>query len=334
MEQNDYVIFRDDKGRHHLVQVTSKDNRDEVTGILERDRAYDPKSVSFERSAVVASLGPDPVFGTAYGCKVEPYQNTRHHRFWGDVHFFRKLEPIERKAIKIALDEVAETLTKLKLTDFAPLDVEIKPASGRYAGSYKYTGKDDVRDLMKLHPKSFVDPMSDESMVRPKAWTIYLLMHEAAHGIWYRMVPNSIKARWIKAYHSTVVLKSTSADVVQKLGRQFTKAQQHFTDFRSELPEEHCELFDACLTWIKNYHSLSQHNLNVLVEAQDFELLGTLWPTEELLDTDHEIPLGEYASKNVEETFAEAFALYYAAKIKIPKQFETLLLKTVQKIRR
>jgi hypothetical protein len=335
--RDDYVIIQyKDEGREikQLLKVQSKDtSKDELSGMLEHDRAYNPRTIDFQAKTIIANLGPKPVPGTAYGLRVEPWRKTRVHDFWGDVHVFRSMPKEESKALKLALDSQAEFFTRKGLGFFAPLNVEIRPPRGKYAGTYQYTGKEDVKDTLTLSPKSFGEPTKQQEVVKARKWIEYLICHEGAHGVWYRGCSNKIKARWIKAYHSTHILSSTSVSEVIKLGKSFVKAGVAIPDFRSDLDEDQQNLFDACVSWIKDYHSLNSKHLRVLIDTHDFDAIKKLWPQENILDSDFEIPLGEYASTNPEEFFAEAFSLYFATGMKIPRNIEKLLLKTTQAIK-
>lgn len=339
LRQGDYLIIqtKDDNGKlnNNLLKLTSKNVGKNMHGVLEKNRAYEPKTVDFDDKQIIANLGPKPAYGQAYGCKVEPWLRTLPHDFWGDIHIFRNLTKAEKKALKSALDDQAQFFLKHHLGYIAPLNMEIRPKTGTYAGRYQYTGKEDKPDTMILSPISFTDePNSKQEVVKPKHWVNYVICHEGAHGVWFRGCNSSIKARWIDAYHATMILKETDPSHVIKLGKKFVKSRTDMDDFCSGLDEEQTSLFDACVSWINDYHSLNRKHLKILIDSGNHDSIGKLWPQEKILDSDAEIPLGEYASKNPEEFFAEAFSLRYANNMKLPKNIQKLLDKTLEKVGR
>lgn len=332
MKTDDYVIIQVEN-KNHLLKITSKHAKgDDIQGMLEKDRHLKPKTTTFSDSQVIAVLGPKPASGTAYGQKIEPWKRTKVHDFWGNIHFFRDMEKDETKALKLSLDHVANVLTKQKTGFFVPLELEIRPAKGRWTGMYRYNGGGEELDQLQLMPKSFVDPGKIE-VVKQKYYTDYLLLHESAHGIWFKGMNAKLKARWIEAYHATLLLAEAEAKDVHKLGKEFVKARVDIKSFKDELEEPQQKLFDSCVSWIKDYHNLSRDHLNILCDADEYSAIGKLWPNEKIMDNDFEIPLGDYAATKPEEFFAEAYSFHFAGKIQIPKNILALLQKTIDKVK-
>lgn len=326
MKKEDLVVVDDGKSTA-LVRVTTVGK--DCSGVMEKTRHDNPRSIDFAPDQVLVNLGPQPKFGTVYGCKVEWLHETRQTDEWGPIHFFRDTTGKERKAVRQVLDGQLALRKKLGLPvpDYMA-SVHVREKSGKWAGTYAYRPRNKEGDIITLRPSSFTEPTEQQSVVKPSRWLDYVVAHEDAHGWWYRYCTAKVKARWIKAYHSLCVLSASEPDEVKSLGRDFLKTTATVRDYRTDLPEEHQALFDGCISWIVDYHSLSRDNIDTLLDV-DRSSVKALWPTDKLFDTDTQIPLGEYASTSVEELFAEAFALRYATGMKLPKQFENLMAKTI-----
>jgi len=328
MRVDDLVVVKDDKSKH-LVRVLKLKP---LSGVLESSRADEPKYVDFDEKQVLVNLGAKPMFGSVYGCKVEWMRSRHPHEAWGQITVMRDLSKVERKVIREALDNQLALRKRLRLP--APTyikAVELRENSGKWAGKYAFRPRDS--DVMQLMPKSFAEVSESQGVVKPNKWLPYLIAHEDAHGLWYRYCTPKMHARWINLYHSTVMLSRAEPDAVRNLGKAFFKSRASKQEFASDLTEEDGALFDSCIGWITNYHSLSQRNLDVLF-ADNPSNIKQLWPREAIFETDHEIPLGEYASVSPEECFAEAFALKYAGGMKLPKAFDNLMEKTIEALPR
>jgi hypothetical protein len=80
--------------------------------------------------------------------------------------------------------------------------------------------------------------------------------------------------------------------------------------------------------WFKQIHHLGMKDLATIWAAGDLDQLGALWPTV-AIDSSKLNPLvSEYATKNVEELWAESFA-FYCQKKALPDQIMTLMDKSL-----
>ena len=70
-------------------------------------------------------------------------------------------------------------------------------------------------------------------------------------------------------------------------------------------------------------------NKEVLMAAEEFDVLKPLWPREALHSTEFNPLITEYATKNVQETLAESVALYLVG-TKLPKNVIRLVEDTLQ----
>jgi hypothetical protein len=272
---------------------------------------------------VIAILGDNPkIGGTVYWCKFEPHLKTMVHDGFGDIHwFFKPLKPF-RDQLNQVLDKVFSIMEENKLSSVFPLNVEMRVPSGKYTGTYRYTGRDKTEypDTMTLKPKEG-DQLN------------YVVLHELGHAVWYRLLTHrhKIRARWIKLYHRAITVTEVGAKDVNRI-LQGIKSQDDgglVSDYRGQLSEEDQLIFDACVSYVYDYHSIDLIGLDTLLAGD--EDIDNLWPDTVKL-SDMEVQLTEYAQKSVEEYFAEAFSLHFSGK-KLPSVTSQLLEKTLQALR-
>jgi len=290
---------REDKSLHCLVEKTRLKD--------------DPEYITVQKEDVVVNLGLNPPMGTVYGNSVEPYYGSKESD-WGSIHFFRDFDKKEKTLMKKALSTCYSDLEKRALTAFLPINIEIRHPKGNYAGMYRYTSKENVRDLMVLRPAGF-----DDTYLRE------IIYHESAHGIWYVMVPKKLKARWIKSYQDYVVLSKATVKQMRDIGKELEQAGS-IKDFRTGLSEEEDTLLSACLGFVYDTYFLTKDNLDVLLSCS--QSIKEYWPRQPMDLPDIETPIGEYAGKNVEEFFAEAFRIHLIGK-GLPSHLEKLIKTTL-----
>lgn len=321
--KNQYVVYRTgpDGRRFSWGLVTSETDKD-CQGINEKGLPYsedDDSRFDIRKRDVVAVLGRNPAFGAAYGCSIEPFVRTVESSAWGSLHFFCKMEDSDRDALKSGLARVHKKLSHHGLQGFLPIDIEIRNAKGKYAGSYRHTTSPDARDRMVLHPKLWEN-------------TPYLVGHESGHGVWYRLLTNKQQARWITLYHSYLTVTDCDSSVVKTLRDDFCgQSGEHVRDFRGQLDEDTAPVFDLCIDHITTYHGLSVQNIDKLVDAENASALRTMWPTSKVLRTDYEYPVSEYAMTKPEEFFAESFAFWLLG-TKLPKRISSLMSEHMQRV--
>lgn len=314
-----YVIGNDGK-KNWLLQVSSVNDK-MVYGHLDVGRAYEPKQGEFLLSQIVAVLGTKPSPGSAYGVVIEPYLRTLAHEFWGNVHLHSWLKKEERTSLKKALTDVGKKLTRNKLDGFLDagnLEVEVRPPKGKYTGMYYYRIKNgDNMDRMVLRPKMGV-PMD------------YVVAHESGHGVWYRLMTPQQQARWVKMYHSYTKMKAFEPHHIRKLRDDYIKDSVGIRDFRGQLEEAQVLLFDNLIGSLCGNTRLTTRHLDLLAETGELETIKDVWPLH-VEDSDFEIALTEYGTKNPEEFFAESFA-YWLLGMKLPKRIAAAMEKTVKAI--
>lgn len=309
--KGEFVVYSGGK-RCQLVKVTGIDSGT-VSGILEKGRPYKKEDVSFPAESIVANLGSKPHLGSAFSCLVEPFWKTVENEDWGPIHFFRRIKKSEYKILVQGLNEAFRWLDLQGLTSVLPIVIEVRPAKGKYAGTWKQTGKEDEPNIMTLKPKEFEDLYST-------------ILHEMGHAVWGSILPDRYKAQWINMYRKLVMLQEVSAKKVNLIRDNFVKSALPIKEFRSTLDGEDQEIFDEGISYITSTHSINAEHINILID-QDEEV-GEMWPkSSELVDMEETIT--EYALTSVEELFSEALMLH-ANGTKLPRAMLSLMTKSLR----
>jgi hypothetical protein len=316
IKKGDYVIGTDNKKNFLMLVNHIADGT--ISGVLDTDRAYAPKNAEFEAKNIVCVLGDKPAAGSSYGCLIEPYRTTLVHPTWGNVHVHMGLKSEQKVSIKAALDKTAKRLKDAGLLPFLNLgavELELRPPKGKYNGMY--------------HFKQKVDKAQDRLILRPQEGygLDYVILHEAGHGVWFRLLSPQIHARWIKLYNNYTKLKEFEPHHFRKLRDSYIEASVSIGEFKGQLEEDQAILFDNLIGTLCSSTRLTRQNLNTLADTQGLDAIKKDWPTY-VNDTDFEIAVTEYGTKNVEELFAESFAFYMTGQ-KLPKRINTVLEKTL-----
>jgi len=315
VEKDHYVIlWVQDKKK--LGQVVKKDT-DYLQVVLEEGRP-DPETrqeLTIEPADVILNLGPEPVHGSVHGCKVEPWHQTVDSDFWGQIHFFRKLCKEDKAELKKGMHAAQKALKKHRLSAFLPLDVEVRPAQGKYSGRYKYRQKG--TDTLTLNPKDF-HPAS----------VPHLVTHESAHGVWFRMVPQHLKAKWVQLYHAYTELTASTPQEIATLREELERSNMTVGQFKKA--SGMTDMLKECLDYVKRKHGLTVQHVDILLDSD--ESVAKYWPkTIQLFDID--IPVTDYSKESPEEFFAESLAMYLLG-TKLPSRIEKAIRQTLQKVDR
>lgn len=308
--EGDFLIIKNGR-KNALVKIVSVPNEGELVVRREESKVEGRRiTETVSTESIILNLGPTPIPGTVYGCKIEPYYSASTIDGWGDIHYYRELERDEKKTIKRAAAKAWKSLKKLRLTAFAPLTIEVRLAKGSEIGYYKMH-KAQETDVLCLKPKEF----HHDELVR-------LFYHEAGHGILDRMMPVEFRARWIKAYTHYTTLSKLDPDEIRGI-----RALVEGTGSLTGVDGVDSEKLDLCVDSIHSNYGLKKRDIEELLE-QGYTL-EDYWPTHPLDLADNEVPLTDYANKNWNEFFCEALAMHLTG-IQLPKRIRNLLLKTIE----
>lgn len=310
IEKGDYVIVHNPKKLLLQVQETNDDN---FTGFL---TVINPTSDEYAIKDILCNLGKNPPYkGNALSISLERYYRTSDSDF-GEINWYFKPSKEERTLLTNALNLMYKKLDKINATSFLPLEdgVSVKLPRGKYTGMYTVRG---ARHGMILMPKEADYSNSNLD---------YVIAHESGHGVWATSLSEKTQGMWTKLYHESVTVKklpNTDKQVKLILSwiKDANKSGTYLSDLISQMSEEQEEIFYALTEHVYTHHKLNLEDLDVLSSTHD--LTATLFPTE-IYVSEIDAVITEYATKNVHEFFAEAFAFHISGK-KLPNSVLPLM---------
>lgn len=327
IEAKDFVIVQEPQKRAALLQVTSVDTKT-FSGILEQDRRKAYREIELSRKHVVVNLGPKPVPGNVYNIDVSNiYQKTISHEWWGSLHFYTRLEPAIMKTLRGSLDKTADRLTKLGFSAFADLfEVEIRAKKGKYAGMYQH------------RPGQSLLWFAPEWAQGSPAVMDEVLYHEFGHAVRFNGLSEATKIRqkWLRLYQQsirpvTIPEKAFRSMLSHLKGQRDSDDEISFGEalkaFAAQSPKAE-KTVDVLKTWLRQVPHLSTKELSLAWVAEDYDYLESVWPKASVDSSELSPVISEYATKNVEETFAECFA-QYCLKKKLPEAYHSLMEKSL-----
>lgn len=328
MKEQDYLIAQVHGGKPFLAQVKEIDEKTLVV-IPDHLRYAEERTIEITKRDILVRLGPTPKPGKVYGVDVSNvYRKSISHEFWGLIHFFVKPEKEVMTRLKLALDFTGEKLDKMGFREYTTkFQTEIRAKKGKYAGMYLH--RPDDKSLVWFAPE-----MGDDQKVMN-----YIVFHEFGHVLRMNGLRSvKTRARWQRLFQQSVapvvVSKKYLAGLLAHIkdsGESESSLGSIIKEFQKD-EEETAAYLKALSRWFRQVHHISPRELQVLWEAHDLETLESLWPTSSI-DTSKLSPLiTEYATKNVEETFAESFAFYMMG-MKLPAHVEKLLEKSLSLIK-
>lgn len=336
MKKDSYVLVTSKESKNpFLIKTTSVDEKN-VNGVLEKNRHLGLKTISVSHKEVVADLGLKPHPGKLYGVDTANlFRKTFDHDFWGQIHFYIAMDKDGVAKLRKALDNTASKLNKLGLSEYTEnLYTEIRAKQGKWAGKYFHSGKEKIANKIQYAPEWA------QGSIPTLEYCIY---HEFGHVLRYNgLTSKTVRAQWQTLYQTTVMpivipykevksileylrteIESTELDLPQVLKNYVEENEDN---------EAAAIKIKAILRWLKQIHRTSIKELSVLWDTRKMKTLESLWPTGSV-DTNKLSPLvTEYATVNVEELFAESFALYCTGK-KLPIKVQELLEKSLSIIK-
>lgn len=320
LNSGDYFIARH-KGKPTLLVKLDGGYRGTIERTLKTD---EPETVTYDPEQVMCSLGSDPIPSTYCSVKVRPYVRTIQSAKYGPIHICTKLDNKDKKKLSNAMQFVYDWFLENATLAFLPLhEIVLYPPQGKYAGCYKMkTRGSDTFDSIELHPKTF----DDEQFNR------YLVAHEFAHGFFFRCVPKSIRARWMKLYQKRLKLSKVKHTAMEQLWESVARYEGGITAFLKEsADDESALLIKEVIGYFRRKHKMSASDLNMMMDHNP-DLVKELWPSTAVL-TEERPDMGEYAMKSYEEMFAEAMA-YHITGRKVPKDILQGIEYTLSKCKR
>lgn len=328
-EPGDYVLHQErdaetNKVLSCLLKVSSV-NEDFLKGIVEKEPHISPVHVEVPLSSIRLNFGAKPPEGTAFGFDLSRrYLGKKSHEAFGDIHFFTKPSKEQGEQLWEAMDKVSTRLGRYGLAGLLDLPVafELHHPGSKYPGWFKRSKDPEVRP----HQIGYRF-LSSESNLR------YVLLHELGHLLDMHVLRKHKEhwAKWIRLYMTSVEPLILSIADSKQLRKDLFQAAAEEKDLRkwlASLDVEERRKANLILAWIRKVHSITTDELDCLLGSEEEERIHELWPVE-VISVKGTVPLvTEYATKNVSELFAEAFALHLVGK-ELPKSVGKLLEKSL-----
>ena len=317
IQQGDFIVLKIGN-RPQLACCTHAEEK-EFKGRLERTRDQDDKdsAVEFRASDVVANLGKRPRYGTVHGIKVEPLVTRlpSQSKMWQDIRVYQFLD---KQQLKVLADEIASATAELRKFGLGILrcELEIRQKSGTMAGYYKYRPKAET-DILCCKPEENLEGF------------LYIMGHEAGHGMWNRMLTPRIRLKWIHLYHEYITTQEVADAEMQAVLAEIVAASS-IRDYLKEADDDSLLIVKDALRHIQRVHGLGRHHLELALNNNDD--ITPYWPTALELSSKEEA-ITKYGSKNPEEFMAEAFGFHVCGR-KIPRKIEGLLDQTLSKLKK
>lgn len=330
MKPNDYLIAQM-KGTKPFLAQFKEESDDGYIVIPDNLRYREETEVTVHRRDILVRLGQEPKPGKVYGVDVANiYRKSIAHAAWGPIHFFVKPDKVHMKMLRLGLDLTAKKIEKMELDPFMQtFQTEIRAKKGKYAGMYHHEkeGKSRV----------WYAPECAETQEQMNG----IIFHEYGHALRFNGLTRvKARARWQRLFQQSIAPVIVSKKYLEglldhMLAEADTGSDSSLSSVLSTYVEEDeagAASVKALQRWMRQVHHISPKELGVLWSAGDKETLQSLWPKSSI-DTSKLAPiLTDYATKNVEELFAEAF-MFYALGKKLPGSVLKLLEKSLSDIK-
>ena len=316
---NWYVI--DNGGKKMLVKQHSSDTSAELVC-----KTQDNELLSIKRTQILATLPSKPAYGRVFGVLIEPLLKVVEHPYFGEVRLYRNNKGDLIK-LKKAMDNVASRLSRVKINLGKEMDLsaEFRNNAGKKAGMFSYRGGKEGSSgtLLVSLPEGSSQGAFD-----------YVVAHESGHGVWFGMLSQEQKARWVALFARQAKLQNLDPVVIQEARKHFMsnlKSHQFETvaDYRSMVDDkdDYYEAFDLALGNVLSTYRLKEQHLNSVLHTLGGSMFQACWP-KSCQTSEFEIPVTEYGTKNPDELFAEAFTFWLFGN-KLNERVDTLMTKTI-----
>lgn len=315
VDKDDFIVVRIGKKNKLCFAHNPKRNTAYIEDTMNLD---EPVTVEYDANTLIANLGADPVPGKAYGVDIQPHYGDFQSEL-GRVHLYRKLDDDEKKAVTVSIKKIVKKVEDQGLGKVFPIKrVEILNAKGKWAGEYKISNKTgEVEDVIRLFPKILSDQIYNQ----------YIWAHELGHAIWFRYVPEKIRAEWLELYNESTKVSKAKKSEMEDLCTALVSSQQSVREFQRDIEDEELLMFKEALSYLKKIHKMSPEDVNILLN-QNNKVLAQIWPTTASVSNNESL-VSEYATTSVHELFAEAYAFYTTGKV-LPKTVQKLLDKSLK----
>lgn len=342
VETGDYVVCTyqgkaDDSPKPYLIKTASV-AEGEVSGRQEtKDVHRNPTTLTFKARDVVANLGRKPLDGKVFGFDLASrYRGSVDlHEAFPTIHVYAGgVSKSSREALLKSMDYTATRLQSLGLTFLLEGDATewlVHPKRGKYAGYYRHSSNPENHPHM-ISVSLGADFYEEDS----KAPFAYVLAHELGHALHFQHFTRDAfpkkNASWLNLYLSSVPFQAvTKEDRIRLFKSLVQYGSLREWEVKTSI-EEDSAMMKVVLRDMHLASRMRPRDVDVMLSAEDHENLRGLWPTLPSGKTVPEPILTDYATKNVQELFAESFAFYLLGK-KLPHSVSKLLESTLQLVK-
>lgn len=318
-KKGDFLIVEATK--RCLIKVKDVDGKT-ITGLSQHmkrtaDGKYEKRpTLTVKARDVIVNLGQAPLPGKVYGVNIEPLYKKVDTNTCGQILFFVDMDDAHTKKTKNALIRVFKKMKKKRLGG-VPCEIEIRRPEGKYSGWYHFLPKAE-NDVLCIKPN--FDMMTPADME-------YVIAHEYAHGVWFRMLRQENIAAWIELYDQHMALASASEEDLKEILEE-AMGEGGIRQYMKSCDDDTLPIVKACLRQIRSLHGVDRKHLDLLVRSG--RSIEEYWPTY-VEFSDKNVIVSEYAQKSPEEFFAEAFAFWFTGK-SIPKEVRRLLERSLSQL--
>ena len=321
MEREDILVVRQEKQTFALKVLSAGSI---IKGTLVKNSHYPNQSqaaVEVLPQHVLVNLGKNPRPGSVYGVDVTHVIGKKYHDDFGQIFFMYKPKKEVGEALMKSFSIAASKLKKAGL-GFAVGDGiwEVRSADegGKYAGKYVPSRNEKMPPVFAIRPEKCA--ISDFP---------YVVYHEMAHHIHKRYVTSTkLQAKWIQLFNTSIKLQSIPKAESLAIMEMALGSEGPLQDVLSDMSDDQQLAFRHIMKLIRQDHSVSLKELNLLKEAEQLDEIRDLWPQRTIHKKELAPVVSEYATKAVDELIAESIAFYLSGK-KLPVNISTLVEKTL-----
>ncbi len=326
-----YVIGQviSDKGRGYFLAKVEKEAKEGYLVRFEEDCHFKHRRGIVSADSLVLNLGKNPSPGVVYGFDLSSlYRKTITTKLDYEIHLFENVSEETEAKISRALDRAVKKLKEFGLGALAEQSIifQIFPKKGKWSGWFthpKHAGKENEEPskiTLALNPQKELNDYSD-----------YVYLHEFGHAFhhYFLKASKKLESKWLNLYRASIAPTVVEAKTVKSMYKDFQAAESCAAWKKSyeELELKNCA--SVILRHISQSHKLTPRDLNILLDAEDYDSLKEVWPDCDLHSTELKPLITEYATTNYSETIAEAFAFHLMGK-SLPKSVDKLMRESIQ----
>ena len=322
MKVGDYIVFSylSDtvrKGKVELLGCVT--NLQPLRVVLQPDNEMLAKTVELEKDQILAVLGTSPKSGSVFGVDTSNiYRCNKPIGKFGELAYYCKPQLEIRKAITTAFKIVGNKLAKNKLYFVfdARINYKVQILKGKMAGCYTHA-KQGNHSICIDPSKCTVEDLPG------------VILHEISHHLFHHLTDEWV-VKWAQLYANHIKPKVFTKEQCDELKQRLYNCES-ILDFKYELDDDDEKLlYRKCIAHVKSQLKVPTQTLQSLFELNKDTVL-CLWP-EAITEKHYESFISEYATKNYNETFAEAMSMYLLGK-ELPKKVNILCSKTLGAIK-